>query len=67
MTSRSFPVVRGAPPRSRWSPLLRGRRGECEALDALLHGIRAGHNHTTLDFAVVAQIGVESDHGGDVG
>jgi DNA-binding CsgD family transcriptional regulator len=44
MTSRSFPVVRGAPPRSRWSPLLRGRRGECEALDALLHGIRAGHS-----------------------
>jgi len=44
MSSESFPVLRAAPARSRWSPLLRGRRGECEALDAQLQHIRAGQS-----------------------
>jgi DNA-binding CsgD family transcriptional regulator len=32
----SAPRHRGVPPRARWSPLLRGRQKECEALDARL-------------------------------
>jgi DNA-binding CsgD family transcriptional regulator len=33
---------RGAPARARWSPLLRGRQKECEALDTQLGAVREG-------------------------
>jgi len=44
MASPRFPNRRGAPPRARWSPLLRGRRSECEALDGQLQRIAVGQS-----------------------
>ena len=41
---KSAPGRRGVPPRARWSPLLRGRRKECEALDAHLQQAADGHS-----------------------
>jgi hypothetical protein len=34
----------GAPPRARWRPLLRGRRRECELLDAQLQRMATGQS-----------------------
>src|SRR4051794_11734577 len=39
-----FPSRRGAQPRARWRPLLRGRRRECELLDAQLQRIAVGQS-----------------------
>ncbi|MDT0347444.1 helix-turn-helix transcriptional regulator [Streptomyces litchfieldiae] len=44
MTSHPLPGWRGVPPRAQWRPLLRGRRGECEALDRQLRGIAVGQS-----------------------
>jgi DNA-binding CsgD family transcriptional regulator len=39
-----FPIRRGVPAHARWSPLLRGRRTECEQLDGLLRRIAIGRS-----------------------
>ena len=44
MPAEPFPSRRGAPPRARWRPLLRGRRRECELLDAQLQRIAVGQS-----------------------
>jgi DNA-binding CsgD family transcriptional regulator len=44
MATPRFPNRRGAQPRARWNPLLRGRRNECEALDAQLQRIAVGQS-----------------------
>lgn len=44
LDSPALPRARGAPPRARWSPLLRGRRSECEALDRQLERIALGQS-----------------------
>src|SRR5438477_116503 len=44
MATPRFPNRRGAPPRARWNPLLRGRRSECEALDGQLQRIAVGQS-----------------------
>ncbi|MFN2538687.1 MAG: AAA family ATPase [Mycobacteriales bacterium] len=44
MTSHALPAMRGAPARSRWRPLLRGRGAECAALDGQLTSIAAGQS-----------------------
>ncbi len=44
MATPLFPNRRGAPPRARWSPLLRGRRSECEALGRQLQRIAVGQS-----------------------
>jgi DNA-binding CsgD family transcriptional regulator len=38
------PSRRGPSPRARWTPLLRGRRGECELLDGLLRRVAVGES-----------------------
>lgn len=48
MIGDPFPAMRAPRPRARWSPFLRGRRGECETLDRLIAQIVAGQSGVLL-------------------